>query len=681
VVQKNADLTQIQARIEQLRQLIRYHARLYYEQDSPAITDQEYDALFNELKELEAKYPQFVTPDSPTQTVGSRPSSLFAPVVHRIPMLSLDNVFSLEELNGWFSRIKKAIGELPELVCEPKIDGLAMSLIYENSILTKAATRGDGEVGEDVTENVYTIKSIPKRLDFKNSKTLPLLEVRGEIYMPIDAFNELNEIAKSKGERVFANPRNAASGSLRQKDPKVTATRPLAFWAYQVGETSDTSLFGKHSEALNYLEQLGFPVNPERVVVSSEEQVEQYIAHIEKLRHDLNYEIDGAVIKVNDLNIQQRLGATSHAPRWAIAFKFAAEEKITKLISIEVSIGKTGRATPFARLEPVVVAGSTVSLASLHNEDQVKLKDLRPGDYVRVRKAGDVIPEVVGPVLELRPKNLKKWSFPKTCPICGGPLIRLEGEADTYCTNIDCKGQVIQRISHFASRDAMDIEGLGEQRVTLFVEKGLLKDVGDIFSLKASDLENLEGFGRLSASNLLTAINNARSRPLERLLVALAIRHVGPTMAELLAKKFKTLNNVMKASVDEILTIEGIGPIIAESVVKFFLLEHNKRVIDKLIQAGIRLDTDLTSENLANNLLTGKTIVITGTLKSFSRQQAEAEVKKRGGNVSSSVSSKTFAVVVGENPGENKLKGALKYNIKQINEEQFLKLLETGAIN
>lgn len=665
-------------RINELRELIRYHANLYYQKDAPEISDEQYDALFNELKELEAKYPDLVTPDSPTQTVGAKPVKLFAPVTHRIPMLSLDNVFSLEELRSWFIRLSKTLGKVFDVVCEPKIDGLAMSLIYRNGKLVQAATRGDGVVGEDVTQNVYTIKSIPKQIDLKK---VDILEVRGEIYMPIDAFQKLNKLAVEKGEKIFANPRNAASGSLRQKDPSVTAQRQLSFWAYQIGETIPDLLIKNHFDALNYLKDLGFPVNPEIKVAHSFDEAAAFVNELGEKRHAFNYEIDGVVIKVNDFALQQSLGSTSHAPRWAIAFKFASEEKITKLLAIEVSIGKTGRATPFARLEPVFVGGSTVSLASLHNEDQVKAKDLREGDFVRVRKAGDVIPEVVGPVLEMRPKNLKPWQFPKTCPICHGPLIRLEGEADTYCTNIDCKGQLIQRISHFASKEAMDIEGLGEQRVTIFVTKGFLKDVSDIYQLKKEEISQLEGFGELSASNLINAIEQSKSKPLERLLVGLAIRHVGSTVAELLAKKFGTLHNLMNATVDEILSIEGIGPVIADSVTKFFSLEHNKKVIEKLLKAGIRVDTDLKSENSQSNLLTGKTIVITGTLGNFTRQQAEDAVKKLGGKVSSSVSKKTYVVVVGENPGDNKLNGARKFNVPLINEEQFLKLLNTGNIN
>ncbi|HWC37906.1 MAG TPA: NAD-dependent DNA ligase LigA, partial [Acidimicrobiales bacterium] len=504
--------------IEELRRLVEHHNHRYHVLDDPEISDADYDALVRELRDLEDAHPELAATTSPTQTVGAPPSPLFAPVRHRLPMMSLDNAFSFDELVAWGKRMERIITGEVTFACELKIDGVAISILYEDGRYTRAATRGDGVTGEDVTANVATIGVIPERLDLDRRSCPAVLEVRGELYMPLSAFADLNRRQGEIGGRLFANPRNSAAGSLRQKDPKITASRELSFWAYQLGAREGGPRFARHSESLDFLRRAGLPVNPEVRVLANLEEVFAFSQQWEEHRHDLDYEIDGIVVKVDELSHQQDLGFTARAPRWALAYKFPPEERSTKLHEIMVSIGKSGKATPFARLEPVFVGGSTVGLATLHNEDQVAIKDVRPGDTVMVRKAGDVIPEVVGPVLSLRPKGLPPWRFPDTCPACGRPLSRLEGESDTFCTNAECPAQRVQRIAHFASRSGMDIEGLGEQRVTLFVQLGLLEDAGDIYSLTAEPLLALEGFGEQSVANLLGAIEESKRRPLDRLL-------------------------------------------------------------------------------------------------------------------------------------------------------------------
>ncbi|TMK88466.1 MAG: NAD-dependent DNA ligase LigA, partial [Actinobacteria bacterium] len=527
------------ARATDLRQQIEHHNVRYHQLDDPEISDAEYDALVRELREIEASHPELVTSDSPTQKVGAAPdTSTFAPVRHRQPMMSLDNAFSFDELLAWGKRMERYISTDVDFVCELKIDGVAMSVVYEDGRYTRAATRGDGVVGEDVTANVATIEAVPELLSLESDRLPSVLEVRGEVYMPLPAFEELNQKQGEAGLRLFANPRNSAAGSLRQKDPKITASRDLSFFAYQVGDRDGGPTLRRHSETLELLRSAGLPVNPEIRTLASLQEVDAFCRNWLEHRHDLDYEIDGVVVKVDDLAQRAELGATSKAPRWAIAYKFPPEEATTVLKDIMVSIGRTGKATPFAMLEPVRVSGSTVQLATLHNEDQVRIKDVRPGDTVIVRKAGDVIPEVVGPVLSKRPRRAKAWTFPRACPICDAPLVRLEGESDTFCTNVDCPGQRQQRITHFASRGAMDIEGLGEQTVRLLTEKGLVSDVGDIYSLTYEDLIALEGFADVSVGNLLAAIEASKQRPLANVLVGLGIRHVGGRGAEVLASAF-----------------------------------------------------------------------------------------------------------------------------------------------
>jgi DNA ligase (NAD+) len=662
-------------RADELRELIAHHNRRYFELDDPEVTDAEYDDLVRELASIEDAHPELVTEASPTQQVGGAPVGLFAEVRHRTPMMSLEKTTSYEELLAWGKRMERYISGAVVFNCELKIDGLAMSLLYEAGKLTRAATRGDGEVGEDVTANVVTISAVPKSL---GPGAPEVLEVRGEIYMTIRAFEALNQRQGDTGGRTFINPRNAAAGSLRQKDSEVTATRELSFSAYQLGEVTGGPVFRYHHETLDWLRDQGFPVSPLIETVASLEDVDSYCKKWLEGRHRIDYEIDGVVVKVDSLAQRRELGATSKAPRWAIAYKFPPEEKTTLLKGIMVSIGRTGKATPFAVLEPVVVGGAKVSLATLHNEDQVRAKDVRPGDTVVVRRAGDVIPEVRGPVLPLRPKDLPVWSFPSTCPICGSPLQRLEGEADTYCINVECPGQQVQRISHFASRGAMDIEGLGERTVSLFCKERLLADVADIYSLDFERVQGFEGFGALSVANLAAAINESKSRPLANLLVGLSVRHLGANTSQLLARAMGHLDRIMTAPEDEVAGIEGIGPVIAASITRFFSLPRNREVIERLRDAGLNFEGP-SAPALAQNLI-GKSIVVTGTLQGWSREEAEAAIKARGGKAPGSVSQKTTAVVLGADPGGAKLSRATDLGVPLLDEEGFGRLLDTGEL-
>jgi DNA ligase (NAD+) len=663
------------ARAVELRDQIRRADQLYYEEDAPELSDAEYDALMRELRAIEEQDPELVTPDSPTQTVRGKASTAFAPVKHRAPMMSLDNAFDLSELEAWGQRVERGVSGA-EFVCELKIDGLALSIRYEKGRFVQAATRGDGRTGEDVTANVATIKAIPKTL---KGKSVPdVLEVRGEVYMPVPSFAALNQRQEETGGKMFANPRNSAAGSLRQKDPSITASRDLSFWTYQLGEVSEKLPIKRHSELLQWLAELGFPINPNVRTFKTLSEVHQFCEHWMQHRHDLDYEIDGAVVKVDDLAQRNELGSTSKAPRWAIAFKFPPEERNTLLKDIMVSIGRTGKATPFAVLEPVFVGGSTVGLATLHNEDQVALKDVRPGDTVIVHKAGDVIPEVVGPVLSLRPDGLKQWKFPKKCPSCGTELVRLEGESDTYCTNLECPSQRAGRIQHFASRGAMDIEGLGEQNAYRFTNDGLLNDVADIYSLSAEQLGSIEGYGAISIKNLLDAIERSKDRPLTNLLVGLNIRHIGATGSQLIARHFGSLDNIANATEEEINAVDGIGPIIAKSIYEFFRVEANRDVIERLRKAGVNFQEPRGEEQ--PQTLAGRSVVVTGTLERFTRDEAELAITSHGGKSPGSVSKKTDYVVVGESPGASKLTKAEQLGVKIIDEDAFEKLLEGADV-
>ena len=668
-------------RIDELREIIRHHSRLYYEQDSPEIPDADFDAIFRELAALEDQHPDLITPDSPTQSVGGSATITFSSVEHRVPMMSLDNAFTPDEVTAWGGRLQRRIDELGAsvesvgLVAELKIDGLAVSIRYENGVLVQAATRGDGRVGEDVTANVKTITGIPHRLP-KGSPEV--LEVRGEVYMSISAFEELNAAQIEAGEKTYVNPRNTAAGSLRQKDAAVTASRNLSFWSYQLGEVVGGPELTEHHQIFEFLGGMGFPVNPEVVVLHGLNDVDAHLMHWQKHRHDLDYEIDGVVLKVDALSLQRELGFTSRAPRWAIAYKFPPEERTTKLIDIQVSIGRTGRATPFAQLEPVFVGGSTVEFATLHNQDQVAAKDVRPGDTVIVRKAGDVIPEVVGPVLGDRPKGLRKWKFPTNCPVCGHTLVRLEDEAVHRCLNLSCPARVAGAIEHFASRGAMDIEGLGEQRVQLFCELGLLSDVADIYSLDPERLKGLDKFADVSVQKLLDAIEGSKTKPLANLLVGLNIRHLGGAGSVALAEHFGHLDRIEAASEVEIAGVEGLGSIIAASVHQWFADPTNRVVIAKLRAAGVNLQGPEASG--LPQTLEGLIVVVTGTLDGFTRDEAEVAIKGRGGKSPGSVSKKTTAVVIGAGPGASKVTKAEELGVPILDESGFLELLETGTL-
>jgi DNA ligase (NAD+) len=690
------------ARVEDLRRQITYHSARYHTDDAPEISDAEYDDLVRELTALEETYPELRTADSPTQRVGAPPSTLFAPVRHLVPMMSLDNAFDAPSMQAWVQRMTRVAPEAADapFVCELKIDGIAMSITYRDGRFAQAATRGDGRTGEDVTANVATVNAVPERLSWPKKKgPVPhVVEVRGEVYMPLRSFDELNRRQAEAGLKVFANPRNSAAGSLRQKDASITATRDLSFWAYQLAGVEGAVAPLRHSEALDLLKACGLPVNPTTRVVKGADAVLEACMHWEEHRHDLDYEIDGVVIKVDELALQAKLGATSHAPRWAIAYKFPPEERTTRLTRIEVSIGRTGRATPFAVLEPVVVAGSTVGLATLHNEDQVRLKDVRPGDTVYVRKAGDVIPEVIGPVLADRDPASEPWIFPTECPSCGAPLVRLPGESDTFCTNIDCPAQRVQRIAHFGSRSAMDIEGLGEKRVVQLVSLGLVSDPGDIYSLEAEQLVAQERLGELSSDNLLRAIATSKERGLSRLLVALGIRHLGGTGARAVARAFGDLDSLLVAPTEQLAAVAGIGPVIAASVADFLAMPANRAVIDKLRAASVSLSEPgippggllaraaesgvalgATASGVALTL-EGRSVVVTGTIEGFTREEAEAAILERGGKSPGSVSAKTFAVVLGSDPGAAKLKKAEELGVPVVEGSGFEELLETGEI-
>lgn len=686
----DADLIDPAGRVEELRALIREHNEAYYQRDAPTVSDAEYDELVAQLRALEAENPDLITADSPTRTVGAGPAEAFAPVEHAIPMMSLDNAMTLADLDAWSARTARRLAELDLLdtvryVCELKIDGLAVSLRYENGRFVQAATRGNGRVGEDVTANVAVISDIPHEL----AEGAPeVLEVRAEIYLPIDAFEALRRRTEEEnvalidaGRRpkpVPVNPRNAGAGSLRQKNPEITAGRGLSLWCYQLGEIVGAEVPSSHSAALEWLGELGLPVNPRTQVVDDLEQVHEICRHWVQHRHDLPYEIDGVVVKVDDLVAQRALGATSKAPRWAVAFKLPPEERTTTLEDIQVSIGRTGKATPFAVLTPVFVGGSTVSLSTLHNEDQVRLKDVRPGDTVVVRKAGDVIPEVVGPVVELRPEGLEPWQFPTECPSCGEPLVRPEGEAQHLCLNLRCPQRRLATLHHFGSRNAMDIDGLGEQQLATFMQLGLVDDVADIYDLDFERIAELPGYKQTSIDNLRRSIEESKKRPLANLLFGLNIVHVGAAGAELLADAFGSLEAIASASVDDLAAVPGVGSVIAASVHDWFRDEANQRLVERLVAAGV--NTKGPERSLLPQTLAGRAVVVSGAVPGYTRDEATDAIKARGGRSPGSVSKKTWALVVGEDPGASKVTKAEELGVPIIGADRFEELLESGEL-
>jgi DNA ligase (NAD+) len=664
------ELAEAKLRVEELGELINHHSYRYHVLDDPEVADIEYDEMVRELQALEDRFPELITPDSPTQRVGNVPADLFAPVAHRAPMLSLDNTFSFEELEAWNARVEKRVGDAARFACELKIDGVACALTYEQGRLVRGATRGDGITGEDITANVRTVRGVPPKLLLKDPPAL--IEVRGEMYFPVKAFGRLNEELTANEQRPFANPRNAAAGSLRQKDPKVTSSRPLRLWVHSFG-AADGVAFDSHLGFLEWAASAGLPVPPTTTGVDSIGEVEAFLTNWEEHRHSIDWEIDGAVIKVDQTELQRELGTTSHAPRWAIAFKFPPEERTALLKKIDVHTGRTGKVTPFAVLEPVAVGGVTITTATLHNEDEVRRKDVREKDTIIVRRAGDVIPEIVGPVLSKRPKSARKWKMPKACPSCGTPLVRREGEVDHRCPNkAGCPSQGQEWLFHFAGRGAMDIEGLGYKTLWALVEKGLVQDPADIYTLTAEQLEQLDGFAEKSITNLLTQIEGSKDRPLWRLLVGLNIRHVGTHVAQLLATAFGSIDALTAATVDDIDDVEGIGPEIAASVREWFEDPENLALLERLRAAGLRTADERVAAAPKEGSLTGKTVVLTGTMPSMTREEGTELAQEAGARVASSVSKKTDFVVAGDNAG-SKLTKAETLGVEVIDEAEFRK--------
>lgn len=671
-------------RVGELRAEIDHHARRYYELDDPEIPDADYDRLLAELRALEEAHPDLASADSPTQRIGGRPNPVFSPVDHAVPMMSLHNAFDRNELRAWAERVQRRLGDRPvgAYAVEPKFDGLAISVLYRDGRMARAATRGDGRTGEDVTGNVATIAGLPRRLGGGPGSAPPaMLEVRGEVYLALSAFKDLNDRQRDRGEKPYVNPRNAAAGSLRQKDSSITAERGLSVWCYQLGAVEGGPRLASHTQTLEWLDSLGFPVNGEATRLEDLDAVEGYVADLEARRHDLDYEVDGAVVKVDDLALQAELGADAKAPRWAVAYKLPPEERATALLDIEVSIGPSGQATPFARLAPVFVGGVTVTTATLHNEDQVAAKDVRPGDTVIVRRAGDVIPEVVRSVASARPEDSAPWVFPRRCPVCGEPLRRDEGAAATFCANFGCPRQVRGRIEHFAGRAAMDIEFLGEKNIDRFVTDGMLADAADLYRLDFDRIAAMDGFGAVSAENLRASIEASRRRPLDRLLFGLRIPEIGQANARLLASSFETMDAILAVGEDELAAVEGFGPIIAASVRAWFDDPRARDLIDRLREAGLRMEAEAAAgPAAAPQTLAGRAVVVTGTLEGFSRDQARSAIAARGGKSPGGVSSRTFALVAGAEPGASKVNKAAEAGVPVIDEAAFRRLLETGDL-
>lgn len=681
-------------RIEELRREIEHNSYLYYAKDAPAISDAAFDSLVHELRALEAAHPEFYDPNSPTQRVGGYVGEQFAPIRHERRMYSLDDAMDAAELDAWLDRVEEAFGGMVDVVCELKIDGSSIALTYQDGNLVRGATRGDGTTGEDVTANIRTVKNLPLRLrpDALGGLTDPsrAIELRGEVYMPKSSFESLNRAAEANGKQPFANPRNAAAGSLRQKDPTITAGRDLSTFLYAIADERALA-FGTQWELLQWLGEAGFHVNPDVQLCATRDEVHAFCQRAIERRDSLPYEIDGVVVKVNSFARQEEMGYTARAPRWAIAFKFPPEEKTTLLRDITVQVGRTGKLTPVAEMDPVRVAGSTVARATLHNEDEVLRKDVRVGDTVIVRKAGDVIPEVLGPVVSLRPADARPWAMPKTCPSCGSPVIREEGEADYRCISIDCPAQALERLLHWASRGAMDIDGMGEEIVARLVESGRLTDVADYYTLDEVELSMLDmgrvnkdgeaiRLGRTVAAKLVAAIDASRGRGFARVLFGLGMRHVGKTTAEALAASYPSMDELRAATEEDLAAVEGIGPKIAHSVYLFLRTPDNVAVIDRLQARGVNL-ADSAAEDAAQlpQTLAGLTFVLTGTLvqSGMTRDEAGAALKARGAKVSGSVSKKTSFVVAGESAG-SKYDKAIALGVPVLDEDALLRIIETG---
>jgi len=668
----------IEKRIEELREEIRYHDYNYYILTEPKIPDEQYDKLYKELEKLESEYPELITPDSPTQRVGSDLTKEFKPVQHKIPMLSLSNTYSEDELFDFDRRVREGIGNIAEVeyIAELKIDGVSVSIRYENYNLATAATRGDGTVGEEITNNVKTIRSVPLRLNrIKNSKyDLSKIEVRGEIFMKVEAFKKFNKDREIKGEKTFANPRNSTAGTLKLQDPKLVAQRPLDLFVYFLASENDQ--IETQSESLELIKQLGLKVNPNYTLCKDINEVLEFCKVWEEKREELPYEIDGVVVKVNSVKYQRNLGSIAKSPRWAVAYKFKAKQAETRLNKIFWQVGRTGTLTPVADLEPVFLAGSTISRATLHNIEEIERKDIREGDYVIIEKGGDVIPKVVHVITKKRVKDTVITIPPQNCPVCNSKLIRPEGEVAIYCENNTCPAQVKGKIEHFASRGAMDIEGLGKAIIDQFVDYKFLKSYADIYDLHKhkNELIALERFGEQSISNLLSAIEESKNRSFEKVLFALGIRFVGAGAAQKLARHFKNIDNLLKASEEDIENIHEIGPSISVSIKKFFATSDNLEIINRLRKAGLKFAIESTGET--SEALKDLTFVLTGTLEKFTRDEAKEMIHRKGGKVTGSVSKNTSYLVVGENAG-SKLDKAEKLGIKTLTEDEFLSLIES----
>ena len=663
--------------LETLRQTLRKYEYHYHVLDNPLVPDAEYDRLMNELKNLEWQHPEWITPDSPTQRVGAKPLEGFAQITHELPMLSLDNAFSDEELDGFLRRIENLIAQDPEKMtfcCEPKLDGLAVSILYENGSLVQAATRGDGTTGEDITANIRTIRNIPLKLNLENPPAR--LEVRGEVFMPQKGFNILNERALEKGEKTFANPRNAAAGSLRQLDPKVTRQRPLELNAYSIGiYESDDELPSTHYDRLQWLKSIGIPVNGEIRLATGREELLKFYAEIQSKRPNLGYDIDGTVLKVNDIALQEQLGFISRSPRWAIAYKFPAQEEMTVLNDVEFQVGRTGAITPVAKLEPVFVAGVTVSNATLHNGDEIERLGVVIGDTVIIRRAGDVIPQIIGVVKERRPENAKKIHFPTACPVCESAVIRVEGEAVARCTGgLFCAAQRKEALKHFVSRKAMDIDGVGEKLIEQLMARELIHTPADLFKLDLTSLMRLERMGEKSAQNALNSIEKSKSTTLARFLYALGIREVGEATALNLANHFGSLAAIREANIETLTQVQDVGEVVANHIFRFWQEPHNVEVVEDLIKQGVHWQ-DVVQVEIADNPLKNKNVVLTGTLTQLTRDEAKALLQSLGCKVSGSVSSKTDYLIAGEKAG-SKLTKAQELGITVLSEQDFVNLIK-----
>ena len=676
------DLHQIKDEIEKLRAQINRHNYLYHVVDSPEVSDAEYDRLMRELKQIEELYPTLITTDSPTQRVGAAPVEAFGIVEHPIPLLSLGNAFSKDELLVWYNRTYKLTGRPFKLVCEHKMDGLAVALTYHNGQFITGATRGDGFRGEDVTRNIRTIRSVPLSV---SKDAPPRFEVRGEVFLPKAGFHRMNQERAAEGLPLFANPRNAAAGSLRQLDPHMTAKRPLDIYIYALGYAEGKAAPSSHWETLAYLKELGFKTNLNNRLVTDIEEAEEYYHDWAAKRESLHYEADGIVVKIDSVDLQLRLGDIGHEPRWAIAYKFPALQGTTRLRDIGISVGRTGTLNPFAILEPVTVGGVTIKQAALHNEDDIRRKDIRIGDWVIIQRAGDVIPEVVGPIISKRTGQEKEFSLLDTldknekghsvCPVCTAEVFKPEGEVMYYCPNAACPAQIQQRIGHFASRGAMDIRGIGEKQSIMLLKEGLVKDAADLYSLTVEQLAGLERMGEKSAENIINSINNSKKRPLARLIFGLGIRHIGEEMAEILAQEFHSIGALANASRERLMSIPSVGPKIADSVTAFFSQEENRTIIEKLRKAEVKLEEE--AANQEELPLAGLEFVITGRLESFSRQEAEARIKTLGGTASSNVTRNTGYLVIGSDPG-SKLSRARELGTRQLTEEELIQMLKEG---